>query len=137
MTQTSAAVLPLSPTVAFQQIRKRSGNLVPFEVQKITDAILKAARATGEFDRTEAGRLTIRVLSLAQATIDHEIPEVEEIQDLVEEVLLASSNRKTAKAYILYREQHALIRKMAQQADVKIIDLIWGGWTGRSMKTPT
>ncbi|MGD1974282.1 MAG: ribonucleoside triphosphate reductase [Desulfobacterales bacterium] len=126
MTQTSAAVLPLSPTVAFQQIRKRSGDLVPFEVQKITDAILKAAGATGEFDRTEAGRLTIRVLSLAQATIGHEIPEVEEIQDLVEEVLLASSNRKTAKAYILYREQHALIRKMAQQADVKIIDRYLG-----------
>ena len=66
--------------------------------------------------------MTIRVLSLAQAVIEHEIPEVEEIQDLVEEVLLASPHKKTAKAYILYREQHALLRKIVQNADVKIID---------------
>jgi ribonucleoside-triphosphate reductase (formate) len=119
-------VVPLTPSVAFQRIRKRNGNLVPFVAQKITAAILKAGQATGEFDETEARRLTIRVLSLAQAAIDHEIPEVEEIQDLVEEVLLASSHKKTAKAYILYREQHALIRKMIQQADVKIIDRYLG-----------
>jgi ribonucleoside-triphosphate reductase len=126
MSENSIAVIPFSSSVAFNEIRKRNGDLVPFTAQKITDAILKAARATGEFDGSEARRLTIRVLSLAQAVIDHEIPEVEEIQDLVEEVLLASSHKKTAKAYVLYREQHAQIRKMAQQADVKIIDRYLG-----------
>lgn len=122
MSQHPSAVVPLAPAVSFQQIRKRSGDVVAFDAKKITDAILNAARATGEFDRAEARRLTIRVLSLAQTLIEHPIPEVEEIQDLVEDVLLASPNKKTAKAYILYREQHALIRKMTREADVKIID---------------
>ncbi len=112
---------PQSPVI-FKQIRKRNGAEVPFEFNKITDAIYKAAQATSEFDQAEARRLTIRVLSLAQTVIDHEIPEVEEIQDLVEEVLLASAHKKTAKAYILYREQHTNLRKMAHNADVQIVD---------------
>ena len=122
MSQNPAAVVSLEPVVSFQQIRKRNGDVVPFAAQKITAAILNAARATGDFDHSEARRLTIRVLSLAQAVIEHPVPEVEEIQDLVEDVLLASAHKKTAKAYILYREQHALIRKMTHEADVKIID---------------
>jgi len=126
MSHNPAAVVALAPTVNFQQIRKRNGNVVTFDAKKITDAILNAARATGEFDRSEARRLTIRVLSLAQAVIEHQTPEVEEIQDLVEDVLLASSHKKTAKAYILYREQHALIRKMTRQADVRIIEKYLG-----------
>jgi anaerobic ribonucleoside-triphosphate reductase len=122
MSHTPAAVVSLSPSVSFQQIRKRNNHIVPFAAGKITAAIMKAARATGEFERPEARRLTIRVLSLAQTVIEHPIPEVEEIQDLVEDVLLTSSYKKTAKAYILYREQHALIRRMTREADVKIID---------------
>ena len=133
MSQNPAAVVSLTSTVNFQQIRKRNGDLVPFNAKKITDAILNAARATGEFDRPEARRLTIRVLSLAQAVIEHPVPEVEEIQDLVEDALLASAHKKTAKAYILYREQHALIRKMTREADVKIIDQYLGhlDWKNR------
>ncbi|MEJ2638286.1 MAG: ribonucleoside triphosphate reductase [Desulfosarcinaceae bacterium] len=110
------------PAAAFRQIRKRNGHIVPFDAQKITGAIRKAAVATAEFDATEARRLTLRVLSLALTVIDNGVPDVEEIQDLVEEVLLASPHKKTAKAYILYREQHALMRRMAQEADVRIID---------------
>ena len=106
MTEESTTVAPLSSAVKFNKIRKRNGELVPFAAVKITDAIYKAARATGEFGHAEARRLTVRVLSLAQTVIDHEIPEVEELQDLVEEVLLASPHKMTAKAYILYREQH-------------------------------
>ncbi len=126
MSHNPAAVVPLAPTVNFQQIRKRNGDVVPFAAKKIIDAMMNAARVTDEFERAEARRLTIRVLSLAQAVIEHPIPEVEEIQDLVEDVLLASAHKKTAKAYILYREQHALIRKMTREADVKIIDQYLG-----------
>jgi ribonucleoside-triphosphate reductase len=118
----STAPVSPHPVAAFRQIRKRNGRIVPFDAQKITAAIQKAAAATGQFDAAEARRLTIRVLSLALTVIDGEVPEVEEIQDLVEEVLLASPHKKTAKAYILYREQHALMRRMAQKADVRIID---------------
>ncbi|MFW8601848.1 ribonucleoside triphosphate reductase [Desulfobacterota bacterium M19] len=119
----SAALRTAPPTpVVLRLIRKRNKSVTTFNADKITAAIFKAARVTGEFDQSEARRLTIRVLSLAQAVIDHEIPEVEEVQDLVEEVLLASPFKKTAKAYILYREQHANIRRIAARADVKLID---------------
>jgi len=108
--------------VVFRSIRKRNKAVIPFKANKITDALLKAGRVTGEFDRPEARRLTIRVLSLAQTVIEQEIPDVEDIQDLVEEVLLASPHKKTAKAYILYREQHAQIRNITARADVQLVD---------------
>ncbi len=126
MSQQVSAALSLAPAVCFEQIRKRNGGVVSFDAKKITDAILNAARATGEFGRSEARRLAIRVLSLVQTMIEHPVSEVEEIQDLVEVVLLASPHKKTAKAYILYREQHAPIRKMTREADVKIIDQYLG-----------
>ena len=122
MGELRAVSIPEHSSVGFHYIRKRSGETVSFQFQKIADAIHKAAEATGEFDQAEARRLTIRVLSLAQTVIEHEIPEVEEIQDLVEEVLLSSPHKKTAKAYVLYREQHSLIRKIARNADMRIVD---------------
>ncbi len=108
----------------FSYIKKRDGRKVVFEADKITKAILKAGRATGEFGRSEARRLTVRVLNLIQAIYDweNEIPGVEDVQDLVEEVLLASPYKATAKAYILYRDQHARIREMVQKADVDLIE---------------
>ena len=115
---TSAGSRPL----VFDRIVKRDGRVVPFAISKITNAILKAGRATGEFGEAEARRLTIRVLTLAQAVFDESIPTVEEIQDLVEEVLLASPFKRTAKAYILYRDQHARIREMVQKADIDLIE---------------
>ncbi len=105
-----------------QKIRKRDGRVVPFAADKITVAILKAGRATGEFGGPEARRLTIRVLALSRAMLPEDTLEVETIQDLVEEVLLASPYKKTAKAYILYRDQHARIREMVNKADVKLIE---------------
>ena len=106
----------------FDKIIKRDGRIEGFDAQKITTAILKAGRATGEFGESEASRLTIRVLTLAQTVFHDRIPSVEEIQDLVEEVLLASPFKKTAKAYILYRDQHARIREMVQKADIDLIE---------------
>ena len=108
----------------FSYIKKRDGRKVVFEADKITMAILKAGRATGQFGRSEARRLTVRVLNLIQAIYDweNEIPGVEDVQDLVEEVLLASPYKATAKAYILYRDQHARIREMVQKADVDLIE---------------
>jgi ribonucleoside-triphosphate reductase len=93
----------------FVSIKKRNGLIVPFKPDKITTAIARAGGATGEFDETAAHRLELRVLSIAQQALPVEIPSVEQIQDIVEEVLL-SSPRRTARAYIIYREQHAQIR---------------------------
>ncbi|MCK4453020.1 ribonucleoside triphosphate reductase, partial [candidate division WOR-3 bacterium] len=91
----------------FEKIRKRNGMIVKFDADKITKAIAEAGTATSEFDKKIAQNLTLKVLSLAQQVITHKIPTVEQIQDIVEEVLLSSPYRKTAKAYIIYRDQHA------------------------------
>ncbi len=106
----------------FSKIVKRDGRVVDFNPEKITIAIAKAGKATGEFNYETAKRLTIRVLDLAYRLISPRNPTVEEIQDIVEEVLLNSAFKKTAKAYILYREQHAQIRDLKNKADVELVD---------------
>jgi anaerobic ribonucleoside-triphosphate reductase len=107
---------------SFSRIRKRDGRLVPFDAEKITAAILKAGQATCEFDRETAKMLMLRVLVLAQALSPNGVPTVEQVQDIVEEVLLASPFKKTAKRYILYRDQHARIRELVNKADLEQID---------------
>ena len=106
----------------FQKIRKRDGRIVKFRAEKITEAIRKAGEATGEFSRKKAEELTSKVLKLAEKKIEQKIPAVEEIQDIVEEILLTSPYKKTAKAYIIYREQHAGIRKIVAKSKVDIVD---------------
>ena len=104
------------------KIQKRDGRLVKFNADKITNAIAKAATATAEFDMTSARKLTIKVLNLAEKLFDGKIMTVEEIQDIVEEVLLSSSYRKTAKAYIIYRDQHARLREITNKMEVDLVD---------------
>ena len=106
----------------FTEIEKRDGSIVPFEAQKITNAITKAGKATGEFEDKAAKRLTLRALTLAEQLMGDKAPTVEEIQDIVEEVLLSSTYRKTAKAYIIYRDQHARIREITNNASVELVD---------------
>jgi len=104
------------------KIKKRDGRLLKFNAKKITDAIAKAGAASGEFDHAVAKTLTIRVLNLAEKIFDSRITTVEEIQDIVEEVLLTSSYRKTAKAYIIYRDQHARLREITNKMEVDLVD---------------
>lgn len=120
MQTTTAAVV--TTRSRWEQIRKRDGRLVPFDATKITRAILKAGQATGEFGEATARQLTMRVLALAQSALGDDPPTVEAIQDVVEEVLLASPFKKTAKAYLIYRDQHARNREMARQAEVALIE---------------
>jgi len=103
----------------FEKIKKRDGRIVEFDSSKITAAIAKSGKATGEFDEREARKLTLRVLTLAHEMRPGPTPEVEEIQDIVERVLLDSPYYQTAKAYILYREQHAQIRQMTTTFNVE------------------
>ncbi|MBU0575513.1 MAG: ribonucleoside triphosphate reductase, partial [Proteobacteria bacterium] len=104
------------------KIKKRDGRLVKFKAEKITNALAKAGAATVEFDVAAAKMLTIRVLNLAEKLFDNRIMTVEEIQDIVEEVLLASPYRKTAKAYIIYRDQHARLREITNRMEVDLVD---------------
>jgi len=106
----------------FKRIKKRNNRIVKFDSSKIESALKKAGFATGEFGDKTAKRLTLKVLALAQNTIINKVPTVEEIQDIVEEVLLSSSYRKTAKAYIIYREQHNQIREITSKANINLVN---------------
>jgi len=104
-----------------EKIIKRNERIDDFDSDKIYRAILKAGKATKEFDESIARTLTIRSVHLAEKILS-QIPTVEEIQDVVEEVLLSSPFKLTAKAYIIYREQHSKIREIANKAGVDLID---------------
>ncbi len=106
----------------FEDIKKRDGRIVQFDSSKITAAIHQAGKATGELETKEAKKLTLRVLTLAHEWRLGPIPEVEEIQDIVERVLLDSPYYKSAKAYILYREQHAQIRNITTKANIDLVE---------------
>lgn len=106
----------------FKKIQKRDGRIISFDSEKIKKAIEKAGAATGEFSIDVAARLTLKVLNLAQEVITSKVPKVEDIQDIVEEVLLSSPYKKTAKAYIVYRDQHAKLREISNTASVNLVD---------------
>jgi ribonucleoside-triphosphate reductase (formate) len=106
----------------FKKIRKRNGKIVNFNIEKITSAIARAGKATGEFDGEIAKKLTLKAMDLVQETIKSDIPTVEQIQDIVESTLMASPYSKTAKAYIVYRDQHARIREIVSKSNSKIVD---------------
>ena len=96
------------------KIQKRDGRTVPFNVEKIADAVYKAARAVGGNDYTEASEIAEKVCEYLENNIikDGQLPTVEEVQDAVEKVLVENGHAKTAKAYILYRADRTRIREM-------------------------
>lgn len=94
------------------RVKKRDGRLVPFEKEKVINAIWKAAQAVGGKDYNNALVLAEKVVEIADTIYPgSEVVTVEEIQDLVEKVLVKAGHYKTAKAYILYRNQHELLRQ--------------------------
>lgn len=103
-----------------KKVTKRDGRLVDFNQEKITNAILKAAKATGEFkDKKIAKELTAKVLKKIEKKTNIS---VEEIQDSVEDTLILSKYKKTAKAYIIYRDQHQKMREIENKSQISLID---------------
>jgi len=95
-------------------VRKRDGRLEPFDQERITKAIWKAAKAVGGKDREQAKRLSDQVLTELKKRFGEDgVPTVEEIQDIVEKMLIEDGHARTAKAYILYRKQHQDLRELA------------------------
>jgi ribonucleoside-triphosphate reductase len=94
------------------KIKKRNGKIAPFDREKIAEAIWKAAQSVGGKDKKTSERLARKVVTVLEYKFgEKEIPTVEEIQDIVERVLIKSGHARTAKSYILYREQKAKIRE--------------------------
>src|SRR3989338_4603107 len=112
----------MSATQVLTTIIKRNGQKEDFQVSKITAAIDKAGSVAGEFSLVTAQKLTLRVLNLAQQLFCDRHPNVEDIQDIVEDVLLSSPYKKTARAYILYRDQHKQIREITSKSNVRLVD---------------
>jgi ribonucleoside-diphosphate reductase alpha chain len=94
------------------QIRKRDGSIVPFDSNKIERAIYRALMATQTGNKELAADLTDRVVAIIEEKSALGIPGVEDVQDIVEQVLMTQGYATVAKAYILYRQQRADVRRI-------------------------
>jgi ribonucleoside-triphosphate reductase len=94
------------------RVLKRDGTEAPFDQKKIFSAILRAGQATGEFGELEAQLLTAQVVKVLGHRLHHdELPDIERIQDTVEQILITANHLQTARSYIVYREQHQKLRE--------------------------
>ncbi|MBI1935366.1 hypothetical protein HYS31_02900 [Candidatus Woesearchaeota archaeon] len=93
------------------RMKKRDGTIVLFDQGKITNAIFRAASSVGGRDKKTAQALSDKVVQELEKLA---MPSVEEIQDIVEKVLIENGHASTAKAYILYRQERAALRKEKQ-----------------------
>ncbi len=107
-----------------RKIRKRDGSVVPFNEEKIAEAIWKAAKAVGGNDKKKAEILSKLVIDTIFSKIrEDSIPNVEEVQNTVEKVLIEEGHAKVSKAYILYRQSHEELRKVKGLFDtIEVVD---------------
>ena len=96
------------------RIRKRDGKTVAFNEGKIEEAIFKAAMAVGGHDHETAKQLGKKVVNYLESK-GYTIPTVEEVQDAVEKILIEGRHAKTAKSYILYRQERTQIREKQKE----------------------
>lgn len=101
-----------------KQIIKRDGRVVEFSLGKLAGAIWKAGKETQEFEEKEAKRLAEIAVNLVEKS-GKEMPSVEQVQDVVEQVLMAAGHYRTAKAYILYRQARSDERRVERLIGVK------------------
>ena len=105
-----------------ETVVKRSGEVVPFDQEKITIAIYKAAASVGGHDRSLSEGISDKVIAALSATYsEDDPPTVEEVQDVVERVLIKAGHARTAKAYILYRAARAKMRTQKEIARVEYL----------------
>ncbi|OIO61763.1 ribonucleoside triphosphate reductase [Candidatus Woesearchaeota archaeon CG_4_10_14_0_2_um_filter_33_10] len=106
-----------------KHIKKRNGKIVNFEKEKIVNALFNAGEAVGKKNRKKAEELADKVVKILKKDFSTKIPTIENVQDIVERILIEEGDAKTAKAYVLYREQHKNIRETAKLLrDIKIVD---------------
>lgn len=104
--------------MGIEKVQKRDGRIVDFDVSRIETVIFRALTATNEGNGNRSKRLTAKVCQILNRRFKaEEIPSVEQVQDIVEEVLILNGLVETAKAYILYREQRRRIRETVTAFD--------------------
>ena len=95
------------------KVRKREGKIVPFDIKKISSAMMKAFEAENKkYDEEVIDFLALKVTADFEPKIKDNIINVEDIQDSVEAVLIKADYTEVAKAYILYRRIHDNMRKI-------------------------
>ena len=100
----------------FKFVIKRTGSIVPFNPERISNAIYRAAVAVGGRDKEKAEELGEKVIAVMEETFEEGYkPTIEEIQDIVEKVLIENGHAKVAKEYILYRDEAAQRRALESQ----------------------
>lgn len=108
----------------FNSVRKRDGKVVPFDQNRITQATLKAMMAVAEGNEKDAEHISQGVIKeLSKKYSPNHVLGIEEIQDAVETQLILSDFSKTAKAYILYREERARLRELRRQIPENVKEL--------------
>lgn len=106
------------------KIKKRNGDIVDFDQEKITSAVFKAITATHQGNGNKTKRISDKIVKILNRRFKkEEIPQVEQIQDIVEEVLILEGEVEAAKAFILYREQRRRIRE-AQTISEEAVDRV-------------
>ena len=108
-------------TCELESIKKRSGEVVPFDAKKIFDAIKAAVAVTREVSDADIVKITQDVLKRLDKKYAGQTPNVEDIQDIVVQTLMDSHAYKTAESYIVYRQKRAEIRDSLVDA-VEVID---------------
>ncbi|MDD3170464.1 MAG: ribonucleoside triphosphate reductase [Candidatus Pacebacteria bacterium] len=106
------------------KIEKRNGDIVDFDQEKITNAVFKAITATQQGNGNKTKRISDKIVKILNRRFKkEEMPQVEQIQDIVEEVLVLEGEVEAAKAFILYREQRRRIRE-AQTISEEAVDRV-------------
>lgn len=109
------------------QIIKRDGKVVPFDQEKITNAIYKAALAVGGSNQELAEQISNKVVKILEDNFPDALPTVEEIQDVVERTLIKEGHDETAKAYITYRQKRKELREKKEKKEIENVPykVIW------------
>ena len=109
--ETTTSRAPARPVAALPlAVIKRDGTLAAFNAGKIAAALARAGAATGEFGETRAAALAAEAVKVIAHRFIGATPTIENIQDVAEQVLIAADFLATARAYIVYREQHKRLR---------------------------
>ncbi len=104
-------VPPSTPLATLpRDVIQRDGTRAAFDAHRIQSAIARAGAATGEFGEDEARLLTAQATKVLIHRFRGEAPAIEQIQDVVEQTLIAANHLQTARAYMAYRQRHATLR---------------------------
>lgn len=118
----------------FNTITKRDGRTVPYDIGKIEQAIKKAIGASGRADNGESNNLALEVEKRLVEACGSESPDIEQIQDLVEVVLMDKGYPLVAKSYVLYRDERSKARDINSQLIKTLDELTFIDAAGSNMK---